>query len=262
MVTGMSRNRLFLIIMLGWGMVFMWGTSLWASPDGKGGQESPSSYIGLAPPIKGGELEPAEAEPISDPMESWNRAMFAFNDAFYFWVFKPFATGYNAVIPEDFRVCFRNVFHNATMPVRFINNLLQLKFDGAGIELGRFLINSTVGFGGLVDAADYINLKPRNEDFGQTLGYHGVGHGFYLVWPFLGPSSARDTLGMVGDALANPINWLLPGYEWVFGASAFRYTNDQSLRLGDYEDLVKAALDPYESLKDAYVQYRKKEVGR
>ena len=230
---------------------------------GAGSSAASSGVVGFAPPVKAEELAAKEEEiTISDPLEGWNRAMFTFNDRFYFWVFKPFATGYNAVIPEDFRLCFRNVFNNATMPVRFVNNLLQLKFDGAGIELLRFIINSTVGFGGLVDAASYIELKPRNEDFGQTLGWYGVDHGFYFVWPFLGPSSARDTVGMIGDTLANPINWLLPGFEWVFGASAFRYTNDQSLRLGDYEDLVKAAIDPYESIKDAYVQYRKKEVAK
>lgn len=230
----------------------------------KGGSNAASSgIVAFAPPIKAEEIAGKEEELlIADPLEGWNRAMFTFNDRFYFWVFKPFATGYNAVIPEDFRLCFRNVFNNATMPVRFINNILQLKFDGAGVELLRFLINSTVGFGGLVDAASYIDLKPRNEDFGQTLGWYGVDHGFYFVWPFLGPSSARDTVGMIGDSLANPINWLVPGLEWVFGVSTFRYTNDQSLRLGDYEDLVRAALDPYESVKDAYVQYRKKEVAK
>ncbi len=204
----------------------------------------------------------AEEVQIPDPLEPWNRAMFIFNDRFYFWVFKPFATGYNAVIPEDFRICFRNVFNNAVMPVRFLNNIFQLKFENAGIELARFLINSTFGFGGLVDAADYINLKPRKEDFGQTLGWYGLDHGFYFVWPFLGASSARDTVGMAADSFMNPINWLLPGAEWVFAASAYRHTNDQSLRLGEYEDLIKAALDPYEAVKDAYAQYRKKQVAK
>ncbi len=207
-------------------------------------------------------LKEAEEVHISDPLESWNRAMFSFNDRFYFWVFKPFATGFNAVIPEDFRICFRNAFNNAVMPVRFLNNVFQLKFENAGIELARFLINSTIGFGGLVDAADYINLKPREEDFGQTLGWYGLDHGFYFVWPFLGASSARDTVGMAADSFMNPVNWLLPGAEWVLAASATRYTNEQSLRLGEYEDLIKAALDPYEAVKDAYAQYRKKQVAK
>ncbi len=211
---------------------------------------------------KAGPLKEAEEVEIPDPLEPWNRAMFTFNDRFYFWVFKPFATGFNAVIPEDFRICFRNAFNNAVMPVRFLNNVFQLKFENAGIELARFLINSTFGFGGLVDAADYINLKPREEDFGQTLGWYGLDHGFYFVWPFLGASSARDTVGMAADSFMNPVNWLLPGAEWVLAASATRYTNEQSLQLGEYEDLIKAALDPYEAVKDAYAQYRKKQVAK
>lgn len=233
---------------------------------GSGFPEKPEAGIAAFAQSGAGEKLPpgkeAEAVEIPDPLEPWNRAVFTFNDTFYFWVFKPFATGYNAVIPEDFRICFRNAFNNAVMPVRFLNNVFQLKFENAGIELARFLINSTIGFGGLVDAADYINLKPREEDFGQTLGWYGLDHGFYFVWPFLGASSARDTVGMAADSFLNPVNWLLPGAEWVFAASATRYTNEQSLRLGEYEDLIKAALDPYEAVKDAYAQYRKKQVAK
>lgn len=234
------------------------------------GTQGASSGVGKAGPmafaqtggIKEGGIEESEQMEIPDPLEPYNRMMFTFNDRFYFWVFKPFATAYNAVIPEDFRICFRNVFNNATMPVRFLNNLFQLKMENAGIELARFLINSSFGFGGLVDAADYVKLKAKEEDFGQTLGWYGLDHGLYIVWPLLGASSARDTVGMAGDGLMNPINWLLPGVQWVFGVSAYRYTNDQSLRLGEYEDLIKAALDPYESVKDAYAQYRRKQVAK
>jgi phospholipid-binding lipoprotein MlaA len=245
-------------------------TGAWAQgvPASSSGEALETTGAGIAAFAQTGTVEKgpagkeAEEVEIPDPLEPWNRAMFTFNDRFYFWVFKPFTTGYNAVIPEDFRVCFRNVFNNAVMPVRFLNNLFQLKFENCGIELARFLINSTIGFGGLVDAANYIDLKPREEDFGQTLGWYGLDHGFYFVWPFLGASSARDTVGMAADSFMNPINWLLPGAEWVFGASAYRYTNDQSLRVGEYEDLIRAAVDPYEAVKDAYAQYRKKQVAK
>ena len=202
---------------------------------------------------------------IPDPLEPWNRAMFTFNDRFYFWIFKPFATGYNAVIPEDFRLIIRNASKNLAMPVRFVNNLLQRKFENAGIELARFCINSTVGFGGLVDAAGYINLKPREADFGQTLGRYGLGHAFYVVWPILGASSLRDSVGMAGDSFLDPVTYITyigPGSEWVYGIKAGRETNAQSLRLGDYEDLIKAAVDPYTAVKDAYYQYREKKVAK
>lgn len=242
-----------------------WGQNAPAQSGARTLEATGAGLLAFAP-AGGGEktagIQEMEEVEIPDPLEPWNRIMFTFNDRFYFWVFKPFATGYNAVIPEDFRICFKNAFNNVTMPVRFINNLFQLKFENAGVELARFLINSTAGFGGLVDASDYINLKPRDEDFGQTLGWYGIDHGLYLVWPFLGASSARDTVGMAGDSFMNPINWLLPGAEWVFAAGAYRYTNDQSLRLGEYEDLVRAAVDPYESVKDAYAQYRRKQVAK
>lgn len=242
-----------------------WAESMPGAPGSGSPEKTEAGIAAFAQSGTGEKATPgkeAEEVEIPDPLEPWNRAMFTFNDRFYFWVFKPFATGYNAVIPEDFRICFRNAFNNAVMPIRFLNNIFQLKFENAGIELARFLINSTVGFGGLVDAADYIDLKPREEDFGQTLGWYGLDHGFYFVWPFLGASSARDTVGMVADSFMNPVNWLLPGAEWVLAASATRYTNDQSLRLGEYEDLIKAALDPYEAVKDAYAQYRKKQVSK
>jgi phospholipid-binding lipoprotein MlaA len=206
--------------------------------------------------------EEAELGEIPDPLEPWNRAIFTFNDRFYFWVFKPFATGYGAVIPEDFRMIIRNAFNNIAMPIRFVNNLLQGKFEGAGLELARFVVNSTAGFGGLVDAASHINLKPHDEDFGQTLGVYGLDHGFYLVWPFLGASSLRDSVGLAADGFLDPVNYLIPGSEYVFAAQAGKYINLQSLRLGEYDDLVKAAVDPYTAVKDAYYQYRRNQVAK
>jgi phospholipid-binding lipoprotein MlaA len=152
--------------------------------------------------------------------------MFTFNDRFYFYVFKPVAQGYNAVVPE----------------------------------FSRFLINSSVGLAGFIDVASQEpELRSYNEDMGQTLGAYGIGHGFYIVWPFLGPSSLRDTFGMIGDGFLNPVNYLVPFPE-VIAAHAYKYTNDGSLKIGEYEDFKKSAIEPYVALRDAYVQRRKKEV--
>jgi phospholipid-binding lipoprotein MlaA len=129
---------------------------------------------------------------IADPLEPVNRAIFHFNDRLYFWVMKPAARGYNSIFPEDFRICVRNFFTNLLFPVRFVNCLLQANFRGAGIELSRFAVNSTLGLGGLFDPSSRgLNLPMQDEDSGQTLGVWRVGHGFFLNLPLLGPSSVR-----------------------------------------------------------------------
>lgn len=205
--------------------------------------------------------EGIEEEGIPDPLEPWNRLMFDFNDSFYFWVYKPFAQGYNYVVAEELRIGFRNFFTNLAMPVRFVNNILQFKFDGAGIEIARFVVNTVAGFVGCIDVAgEYLHLRPYREDFGQTLGAYGLGHGLYVVWPFIGPSSLRDTFGMAGDSFLHPVTYLMPGTEWVFATRTYEYANDRSLRIGEYEDIVKNAVDPYISVRDGYYQYRKRQV--
>ncbi len=205
--------------------------------------------------------EAMEEDGIPDPLEPWNRLMFDFNDSFYFWVYKPFAQGYNFIVAEELRIGFRNFFSNVAMPVRFVNNILQFKFEGAGIELARFVINTVAGFVGCIDVAgEYLHLRPYREDFGQTLGAYGLGHGLYVVWPFIGPSSLRDTFGMAGDSFLHPVSYLMPGMEWVLATRTYEYANDRSLRIGEYEDIVKNAVDPYISVRDGYYQYRKRQV--
>ena len=142
----------------------------------------------------------AEGPHIADPVEPWNRAMYHFNDKLYFWVLKPVTKVYKAGVPEGFRGLMSNFYRNIKAPVRIVNNMLQGKPKYAGLELSRFLINSTVGVGGLRDCAtDCFGINGRDADFGQTLGKYGVGFGFYIVWPFLGPSSPRDTVGWAAD---------------------------------------------------------------
>ena len=201
---------------------------------------------------------------VPDPLEKWNRWMFKFNDKFYFWVFKPAAKGYNAVVPEGGRTAMKNFFYNVTMPIRFINDILQGKPQNAGKELGAFVINSTLGLGGLFEVArkDDPELDTPAEDFGQTLAVYGIGHGAYIVWPIIGPSSVRDTVGLVGDSLIHPASRLIPSTPGSIGAHSYEYFNEGSLRIGNYEDILKASLDPYTAIKDAYIQHRNHESGR
>lgn len=200
-----------------------------------------------------------EENGISDPIEPWNRAMFTVNDKLYFWVAKPLAKGYSLIVPEWGRVRVKNIFQNITMPIRFVNNLLQLKIKGAGTELLRFVFNTTAGVGGMFDVARNIDLKPYDEDFGQTLGVYGIGNGFYIFWPVLGPSSLRDSVGTVGDFFLDPVSYI-PDLELSLEVRAFDYNNETSLHIGDYEDMKEAALDPYVSFRSAYYQYRKNKI--
>lgn len=198
---------------------------------------------------------------IADPLYPWNKAMYHFNDKFFLWILKPVSKGYSKVLPEDIRTAFGNFFHNLLTPVRFVNNLLQLKIKDAGNELVRVAVNSTVGVGGLADVAkDDMDISARKEDFGQTLGSYGLGHGFYLVWPFIGPSSLRDSIGFLGDRFLDPVTYVNP-MEAAIGIKAFDVVNDTSFVYDEYEKLKADAYDPYLFFRDAYVQHRDKKVN-
>ncbi len=197
----------------------------------------------------------------SDPLEPMNRAFFQFNDKVYFWFFKPAAQGYKAVVPETARVGVRNFFTNLTGPIRMVNCLLQGKVDEAGYEFVRLFMNTTVGLGGLLDVASQgMNLERYDEDLGQTLGAYGWEHSIFIHWPFLGPSCGRDTLGMIGDAFLDPLNYMVPHTKYRVAIKTYDRVNETSLRIGDYEDLKKAALDPYVAFRDAYFQHRRSAI--
>ncbi len=203
-----------------------------------------------------------ESVKIADPLHVWNKAMFEVNDRLYFWILKPVAQGYKAAIPEIVRKGIKNFFRNLKSPRIALNSFLQGKMEAAASETGRFLYNTTFGIAGFLDLAkDSASLNPPEEDFGQTLAFFGIGNGLYIVWPFLGPSTLRDTIGMAGDYFLTPqsyvdndtISWSLKGHEKI---------NDLSYSIGDYEDMKDAAIDPYESLKNIYIQYRNKKVNQ
>jgi phospholipid-binding lipoprotein MlaA len=207
------------------------------------------------------EEEGEEVVTIADPLESFNRAVFHFNDRLYFWFLKPAARGYNYVFPEDLRIRVRNFFVNLLFPVRFVNSLLQGNLGGAAVELSRFVVNSTLGFGGLFDPSSRgLNLPMQDEDLGQTLGVYRMGHGLYLTVPVLGPYTVRSLLGWVGDGFLDPITWYVDPLLLSWGVKGYRKFNEVSLTLGDYEALKEAAIDPYVAIRNAYVQYRNNKV--
>jgi phospholipid-binding lipoprotein MlaA len=194
---------------------------------------------------------------IADPLEPFNRVMHQFNDKLYFWALKPAAQGYKAVVPEPARLGVRNFFFNLAFPARFLSCLLQADFSGAATESGRFTINTVWGVGGFLDPSsqEKLNLQKQETDLGQTLGVWGIGHGFYIVWPVFGPSSPRDSVTIAGDYFLYPVSYISPWYAGV-GVRAYEEINATSLRLGDYEALKGAAIDPYLAFRDAYIQYR------
>lgn len=248
-------------------------------PNGQG-PLAPSSFYGGASTLpvsamaepdasrtSAGSLDDYDAEPaasIPDPIESWNRFWFRFNDIFYMHVARPVYKGWTWAVPECFRNGINNFFHNLLFPTRFINNLLQFRFLEAGVEFGRFMMNtmSSAGFANVAaDKKTIVPVDPSGEDFGQTLGRWGFGQGFYVVWPFIGPSSLRDTIGRVGDCFTDPIFYVQP-WELASGAEiGFRF-NALGEVLPSYEDLKSIAVDPYLAMREAYAGIRSAQVKR
>ena len=194
-----------------------------------------------------------------DPLEGMNRGIYKFNDVTDRAIFKPVATAYKAIAPTPVRKGFNNFFNNLGSITTVLNDLLQLKFANAFADAGRFVINSTFGLAGFIDVAGMDNIPNRKEDFGQTLGNWGAGNGAYLVLPFLGSSSLRDTTGLVFDTVtSDPITY-------THNIGQIRLHNqlrasqfiDKRTELLDAKDIVDdASLDPYAFTRDAYLQRR------
>ena len=197
---------------------------------------------------------------VFDPLSGYNRVMTGFNDVFYRYLVTPVATGYDYVMPDPIQGAFSNFFHNLMYPMRLTNNLLQGKFENSWDETKRFLINTTIGFAGLSDAATlHFNIPRHDEDFGQTLGYWGVPAGPHIVWPILGSSNLRDTFGLVGDFFTNPINYI-DDNTVSLSINAFRIFNDYSREPEFYEKMTSGAVDLYPFLRDAYEQSREQKI--
>lgn len=200
---------------------------------------------------------------VSDPLEGWNRVWFQVNDALYFGVFKPIAQGYKFIVPERPRTWVRNFFDNLMFPVRFVGCILQGKFDSAGMETSKFVANTFIGLGGLADVTEgRKTVRPiatGDEDLGQAMGAWGMGSGAYLVWPVLGPSSVRDTVGSVGDYFLTPTTYLNPWY-WSVATKSYGRLNALTFEIGRYESVKEGSVDPYAAVRDAYLKLRAKKV--
>lgn len=214
-----------------------------------------------------------------DPWEPVNAKVFEFNRQFDRWLLKPVAKGYNVVVPDIVQVGISNFFYNARVTPRFMNNIFQGKLKGAGIEAGRFFINTTVGIAGFFDVAQRLNLTTPEEDTGQTLGFYGVKPGPYVVLPFLQPYTVRDLVGYVGDIALNPMYWLvlpiieigeipsvIPHYNRLttslilITARGTEIVNDRSLNLEKFQGVEESTLDLYAAVRNAYLQKRAKAI--
>ncbi len=191
----------------------------------------------------------------ADPLEPWNRGVYRFNDALDRAVLKPVAESYQANVPDLLRQGVGNFFANLGDAWTFVNSALQLKGEAAGESLTRFWVNTLMGLGGVLDVASEMQITRHNEDFGQTLGYWGVGPGPYLVLPLLGPSTVRDTAALPADWQGDALSHVSDTGVRTTGI-ALRVV-DRRARLLKQEALLEgAALDKYTFLRDAYLQYR------
>jgi phospholipid-binding lipoprotein MlaA len=202
------------------------------------------------------------ATEVSDPLEPLNRATFKLNDGLYNFVLRPISKGYTTVLPSPVRQGIDNVYDNVKFPVRFVNSGLQGKFKRAGQEVQKFGVNTFAGFGGLIKQSDRIPslASVPEEDSGQTLATWGVGHGPYIVLPILGPSTAREVVGLAGDYALNPINWgfALKGDadDWAWIPPAVNNLRQLPIQLEKYDDSKANAIDPYTAIRSTYIQNR------
>jgi len=198
-----------------------------------------------------------EAGQPSDPWQGMNRKVFAFNNTMDRWVLKPVAKGYAKVTPHLLRRGISNFFSNLSYPLVIVNDFLQGKFADGASDTGRFVMNTTLGIGGLFDPALGAGLEPHDEDFGQTFAKWGAGSGPYLVLPFLGPSDVRDGLGSAVGIAAQPIRYLIDDERTRYGLTALNFIEIRASLL-DAEQLISG--DRYIFMRDAYLQRREYQI--
>jgi phospholipid-binding lipoprotein MlaA len=196
-----------------------------------------------------------------DPIEGLNRAIYNFNEGLDKIIIKPVAKGYQAVVPDPVDKGVTNFFGNINDVVTTVNGLLQFKFRQGGSDALRVLINSTLGVLGLFDVATKMGFEKHDEDFGQTLGYWGLGHGPYLVLPVLGPSSVRDATGRLVDASAFDPLYQVDHIPTRNSLRALQAIDRRSDLLGATSVFEQAALDKYNFLKESYFQQRENAVN-
>lgn len=196
-----------------------------------------------------------------DPWEPFNRSVFEFNEGLDKYVLKPVVTGYRFVLPEFIREGVYNFFSNYNDIYTALNNLLQGKPDYAFNDLMRVVVNTTMGLGGLIDLATPGGLEKHKEDFGQTFGVWGVPSGPYVVLPFFGPSSVRDTFGTVADLETDYLFKYIPDVGLRNSLTGLRVVNARNTYYEAGDLLDGAAIDKYSFLRDAYIQRRKYQIN-
>lgn len=199
---------------------------------------------------------PGGGTPVNDPLESFNRSMFGFNEAVDENVLKPVATGYKNTVPSTARTGVTNFYNNFEDAWSAVNSLLQLKFEHAASNTMRVLVNTTLGLGGLLDWGSQMRLQRYNEDFGQTLGHWGVGEGPYVVWPLLGPSTVRDSVAMPLDLAVGP-SLVVDNTAVSVGLVALNVVNTRANLLDSSALLDDIVLDKYIFVRDGFLQRRR-----
>ncbi|MFH5924665.1 MlaA family lipoprotein [Roseomonas xinghualingensis] len=207
-----------------------------------------------------------EFRATNDPIEPWNRAMYDVHQAIDTVVLRPVAVGYRAVVPQPVRQGVSNALSNLRSPVILVNDALQGETERFYTTLTRFLLNSSIGLGGLFDVAKEIGLPPHTEDFGQTFAVAGVEEGPYLFIPVLGPSNPRDLLGFAAGIAADPFTWLTYGNADL--ADTLNYVRTGTTVVSTRESLLdtldeveRTSLDPYATLRSAYRQQRARAIA-
>jgi len=205
-----------------------------------------------------------DIDEVNDPLESINRAIFSFNDFMLDHLLRPFGIAYRDYIPGLVRDAIGNFLHNLSSPVIFANDLLQFEFRRAFTTFNRFVINSTVGVAGIGDVAVGLGMEMHKEDMGQTFATWGVGEGFYLVLPFLGPSNPRDAIGKFADGYFDPLNtWSgNVGRDWVsYSRTGMGGLHLYSGLIDELDGVKKTSIDYYATIRSLARQKRKAEIG-
>ena len=199
----------------------------------------------------------------SDPLEPMNRAFYTFNRTADLYVLKPVAKGYDAITPTPVRRGVSNFFENLQMPRNIVNDALQLKLHQTGKDIARLVLNSTFGIGGLIDLGPAVELPLHEEDFGQTLGYWGVGEGIYLMLPFVGPSNGRDLIGRAADTFTSVLGppgitgdvWLQVPLETTGPAGLLEVTEKRAQYFAA-DPILEKQFDEYVFVRSVYLQKR------
>jgi phospholipid-binding lipoprotein MlaA len=231
-------------------------------PDGVASAAPPLSQAAPGPVDVAQRREPeAAASDVQvaeyDPWEPFNEKMFTFNYNFDKYLLKPVAKGYNFVVPDRVQLMIANGFDNINPVPRWVNSLLQANFKGFFTEIGRFLINSTLGIGGLFDIAKQeFGLEKVKADFGQTLGKWGIEPGPFLILPFLPPLTVRDGIGYGVDGAMDPLSYVLPFFPDRLAMKVGQTVNDRALNLDLFQGFEETTVDLYSAVRNGYLQRR------